>query len=636
MPERTLTIWVFNHYAIPPSEAGGSRHFALARNLIARGHRVFIVASCRNYQAPEHSRLSTGESSRLEVIDGVPFLWLKTSAYRTNGISRISNMISYARGVLSSEGLACLPRPDVVIGSSPHPFAALAAAHVASRLHAPFLLEVRDLWPQSLIDVAGVSRFNPFVVLLGWIERFLYRRANAVISLLPQAGDYIRAVSGKPVEIIRVPNGVDLSSVPPPSAQPETEDFTLMYAGAHGPANGLDVVLDAAAILEREGRANNLRIRLIGEGAEKRRLQDRAAERGLTSVSFEDPIPKADIYSRLAQANGFLMLLKDSPVFRWGISPNKLFDYMASGRPVIFGVSTPHNPVALARAGITIPPGDPGALAEAIVLLRSLSLAERREMGLRGRGYVEENHGFDRLSTRIETACLTALREVSAPDAAHRRRAQRLKRLFDLCVGTILLVLATPLMLLVALVIRLTMGSPVLFRQTRAGLKGRPFAILKFRTMRRAESASWDPSSDGGRITSLGRFLRRWSLDELPQLFNVLRGEMSLVGPRPLPLDYVPRYTTRQERRLDALPGVTGWAQVNGRNAVDWQQRFELDTWYVNNRSLGLDLRILAKTITQVVARRGISAPGAATMTEFVGAKEEKAREQLEARDVVA
>ncbi|MDB4914003.1 MAG: sugar transferase [Gemmatimonadetes bacterium] len=193
------------------------------------------------------------------------------------------------------------------------------------------------------------------------------------------------------------------------------------------------------------------------------------------------------------------------------------------------------------------------------------------------------------------------------------------KRGIDIMVAGVGIMILLPVWGTVALVIALTMGFPVLFRQERAGLDGQPFILLKFRTMRADRSRRWDPSTDAVRLTSVGRVLRRWSLDELPQLLNVLAGEMSLVGPRPLPLRYLDRYNSSQRRRLDAVPGITGWAQINGRNTTSWQRRFELDEWYVEHRSLGLDLKILALTGWSVISGAGVSQEGAATMTEFMG-----------------
>jgi lipopolysaccharide/colanic/teichoic acid biosynthesis glycosyltransferase len=197
--------------------------------------------------------------------------------------------------------------------------------------------------------------------------------------------------------------------------------------------------------------------------------------------------------------------------------------------------------------------------------------------------------------------------------------ARFLKSLFDRTAALLGLLVTAPLLALVALIVRVTMGAPVLFRQVRPGLHGKPFTLVKFRTMREATGPDGEPLPDAERMTAAGRLLRSTSLDELPQLWNVLRGEMSLVGPRPLLVQYLERYSPEQARRHEVLPGITGWAQINGRNAQTWQQRFEYDVWYVDHWNLGLDLRILWRTVLAVVRRSGVSQEGQATMEEFVG-----------------
>ncbi len=193
------------------------------------------------------------------------------------------------------------------------------------------------------------------------------------------------------------------------------------------------------------------------------------------------------------------------------------------------------------------------------------------------------------------------------------------KRAVDVVAGTVLLIAAAPLMVAVAVAVRLRLGRPALFRQERPGISGRPFTLLKFRTMTDARDGSGLLLPDQERLTRLGRFLRQTSLDELPELVNVLRGDMSLVGPRPLLMEYLPRYTPQQMRRHEVRPGLTGWAQVRGRNALSWDDKFDLDVWYVDHRSLRLDARILWATAWSVLGRRGISAPGHATAEKFQG-----------------
>lgn len=194
-----------------------------------------------------------------------------------------------------------------------------------------------------------------------------------------------------------------------------------------------------------------------------------------------------------------------------------------------------------------------------------------------------------------------------------------MKRLFDVVVALCVLALLSPLLVVLSLLIRRRLGSPILFRQVRPGKDGKPFEMLKFRSMTDARDTDGALLPDADRLTPFGQFLRSTSLDELPELWNVLKGDMSLVGPRPLLMEYLPLYSPEQARRHEVRPGVTGWAQVNGRNALSWEEKFALDIWYVDNRSLRLDLKIIVATIGKVLKRSGISADGEATMPRFDG-----------------
>ena len=197
------------------------------------------------------------------------------------------------------------------------------------------------------------------------------------------------------------------------------------------------------------------------------------------------------------------------------------------------------------------------------------------------------------------------------------------KRTIDVVVAGLGLLVLAPGMVAVAVLVRVSLGAPVLFRQVRPGWRSRPFVLLKFRTMREGLGPDGAPLPDGDRLTGTGRFLRRSSLDELPQLWNVLKGDLSLVGPRPLLMEYLPLYTPRQARRHDVRPGITGWAQVNGRNALGWDERFRLDVWYVDHWSLGLDWKIMFLTVRKVLGGDGVSARGEATVSRFQGSSPE-------------
>ncbi len=202
------------------------------------------------------------------------------------------------------------------------------------------------------------------------------------------------------------------------------------------------------------------------------------------------------------------------------------------------------------------------------------------------------------------------------------------KRVFDLLLTTLGLVLISPFLLIIAVLVRLKLGKPILFKQQRPGYRGIPFTINKFRTMTDERDEQGNPLPDEIRLTRLGRFLRSSSLDELPELLNVLHGDMSLVGPRPLLMKYLDRYTPEQSRRHDVLPGITGWAQINGRNALTWEQKFELDVWYVDHWSFSLDLKILWATLFKVIQREGVSQPGYSTSEEFIGLSSENNKNQ--------
>ncbi|MEG2558489.1 MAG: sugar transferase [Acinetobacter sp.] len=199
-----------------------------------------------------------------------------------------------------------------------------------------------------------------------------------------------------------------------------------------------------------------------------------------------------------------------------------------------------------------------------------------------------------------------------------------LKRLLDIVIASSALVLLSPVYALVAYKVKKNLGSPVLFRQVRPGLHGKPFEMVKFRTMKDALDAQGNPLPDSERLTPFGKMLRATSLDEMPELWNVIKGDMSIVGPRPLLMEYLPLYNLEQAKRHNVRPGITGHAQVNGRNAISWEKKFELDTWYVENQSLWLDFKIMLKTVKKVIAKNDISAEGEATMTKFTGTSEQK------------
>jgi len=397
-----MKIWIINHYALPPRGAGGTRHYSLARELQSRGHEVLVIGA--NYNHFSHELIpSSGKIGELDTSCDVPFLWIPVRAYQGNSPRRLLNMMDFVFGLLRNKYLRSKASPDVIIGSSPHLFAAFAAFRLARRLKKPFVLEVRDIWPESLTDLGRISKKHPLILIMKWIELYLYRHADRVITLLPNSKDYLVSCGVPASNILWLPNSVNI--LPPKNNKvrdKQDKKFTVMYAGAHGLANDLETVVKAAKILHEMGKDQKIRIMLVGDGPEKTRLQEMVSSENTGIIEFMNPVPKQKIYDVMDQADAFIMLLKKSPVFRWGISPNKLFDYMMMARPVIFGVETPVDPVRISDSGISIPSGDPGVLANAICQLAGLSEKTRLEMGERGRKYVTQHHDVRLLAVSLE------------------------------------------------------------------------------------------------------------------------------------------------------------------------------------------------------------------------------------------
>lgn len=398
-------VWLLNHYAKDPSDAGGTRHFHLAEHLQAYGWQASIIAASVDH-ATGQQRLAANERQRLENLQGVPFLWINTPGYSGNGGGRVRNMLAYTLAVLHRQTTAKLPRPDVVIGSSVHPFAAVAGALLARRFKVPFIFEVRDLWPQTLIDMGRLQEGSFMTWVLRKLELWLYRRAARTVVLLPLAWQYIVPLGIAKERVVWIPNGVDLSLFPRsmPEEARDNGTFTLMYFGAHGQANGLDNVLKAMAQVQQMAEGQRIRLRLIGDGPLKPALIAQAEALGLRNVHFEPPVPKREIPGLAAQADAFVIPIPNLPkLYRFGVSPNKLFDYLAAERPILIASDIANNPVAEAQAGLVVPPAQPPALAEAIVKIANTPLAERQRMGRAGREYVEQNHGFEQLAGRLAT-----------------------------------------------------------------------------------------------------------------------------------------------------------------------------------------------------------------------------------------
>ena len=300
-----MKILIINQYAVPESEPGLTRHFMLGRELVRRGHDVTIVTTSFNHTLRTETRLQDGQAALEEVIDGIRFLWIRSPAYHGNSSARIRNMLVFAWRVWTSGRLRRLPEPDVVIGSSPQLLATLAAMRIARRKRVPFVLEVRDLWPETFVQLGDVPRSHPTVLVLGAIERHLYRHSDKIITLLGGSATYIREHGGDGAKISWIPNGIELSIDAPEPAPLHSEGrdfFEVAYSGTHGFANALDAILDSAALL-KDGFSPPIRFRFVGDGPAKARLMERALIEGISNVTFDDAVPKAEVEAKLAYSS---------------------------------------------------------------------------------------------------------------------------------------------------------------------------------------------------------------------------------------------------------------------------------------------------------------------------------------------
>ena len=403
------TLWILNHYAISPDMPGGTRHFDLASELVKKGHDVTIFASGFDHHTHRYIKIDPKEKIRVEEYDGVRFVWINTTPYSKNDWRRVVNMISYGWRVLRC-GRGIL-KPDVVIGSSMHPFAALAGWRLARRHKARFIFEVRDLWPQTAVDMGAMKESGLPAKLLYTLEKFMYERAEKIIVLLPYAKEYIVSRGISPEKVFWLPNGVNLDRFDHPSPlDPESEvakaferyrdSFKVVYIGAHGVPNGLDIILEAAKFIQEKNA--DIHFIMVGEGAEKGRLVNKARDLEITNITFCEPVPKQAVPTVLRSSDCLVFSIPSFDIYRYGVSLNKSFDYLASAKPVVMAGNPRNNIVKEANCGIAVEPENPEALAEAIIEIYNMPEEKRKELGMNGRRYVEQHHSTKILAEKLE------------------------------------------------------------------------------------------------------------------------------------------------------------------------------------------------------------------------------------------
>jgi lipopolysaccharide/colanic/teichoic acid biosynthesis glycosyltransferase/glycosyltransferase involved in cell wall biosynthesis len=594
-----------------------------ARELVARGHEVEVLTGFPNYPG---GKVYPGYRIRpwaREKIDGINVLRVALyPSHNNSGLHRALNYVSFAISA-AVIGTALIKKPDVMYVYHPPITVGVAAAVIGFFRRTPFVYDIQDLWPDTVAASGMMS--NPAVLgLLGSLCKFVYRRASHITVLSPGFKETLARRGVPPDKIDVIYNWCDETVFkfdydPGARRAGSADKFSILFAGTMGTAQGLESVLQAAQICRRT--APTAEFLFVGGGVERAKLERMAEEMKLDNVRFMPRQPMHAIGGILAGADFLLVHLKDDPLFRITI-PSKTQAYLAAGRPIIMGVrGDAADLVRQSHSGVLCEPGNPQSIAEAVKELAGAGPERLAAMGHNGRAFYDRELSISGGVEKFDRVFKAAADP--SPGLRHRQSGWRfwIKTAFDRGAALCGLIILSPVFIAVSVLVWLSMGRPVLFRQQRPGRFAKPFSLLKFRTMWERCDASGKLLPDADRLTRIGRLLRATSLDELPQLWNVLRGDISLVGPRPLLMEYLTRYSLEQARRHDVMPGITGWAQINGRNALTWEEKFALDTWYVENWSLMLDLSILAMTLWRVLKRDGISSQGHATMPEFFSSK---------------
>lgn len=394
-----MRIWIVHQHAVPPLKMGPTRHFELARELIRKGHEVFIFAG--NYCHNNFHTIAEPYSVKGQITyyEGVPFIFFGVPNYKNNSLKRLWNMVVFGYKLLHTRRIKDLPKPDLIIGSSPSPFAAYSAEKLAARFGIPFIYEIRDLWPETLVRIGKFSRYHPLVIILQKIENKLLQRSKKIISVLPGVKDYLKAKKIKDKNFVWIPNFADISGT---SYEPmsHADHITVVYTGSFNVANDVETLLAAAKILN-EREPGKFCIKIFGDGPYKDKFLETIADNNLTNVFLQPAVEKNKIPKILAHADILVAMVKKSELYRFGTSLNKISDYLAAARPIVFALDSPYSPINDANSGITVAPEDPMALAEAISKLATLKPHERERLGFNGRRYAEETLNLQILASQL-------------------------------------------------------------------------------------------------------------------------------------------------------------------------------------------------------------------------------------------
>lgn len=402
-----MSIWFLSAHDQPKGLS--SRTYDFAKELVKQGHQVTMFTN--SYCHWKHTDfLEQHEKSRIEEIEGIRVVWLKTTPYKGNGWARGVNMLfNIFRSIQVAKKLQ--DKPDVVIGPSVPPGTAWAAAYIAKLKGAAFVFEIRDVWPIRLVYDGNLSKLSPVYHLFRVLEKYLYRKAHAISTALPFVHDHVSQSGGDTTRITWIPNGINLERFKGFDSYEGGKDacITAMYIGGLGVKHGVSTIIKAAGILAKKSN-NPYRFIIVGDGPNKHEYQREAATHDLLNMEFRDGIPKSEIPKIQAEADVLIVSVLNSEAYRFGINFNKLFDYLASARPVILACNAPNDPVVESGAGLSVPPENPEAMAEALEKFLKMSPDERMNMGRLGRHYVEKVFDIQKITAHMENLLLGAIK----------------------------------------------------------------------------------------------------------------------------------------------------------------------------------------------------------------------------------
>jgi len=403
-----MNIWYLSAHDQPKGQS--SRTYDFSCELVKRGHRVTMFTN--SYCHWTHTeRLAPHEKWRIEEIDGIRVVWLRTVHYTGNGLRRGMNMISNAWRSIEVARLLS-DKPDVVIGPSVPLGTGWAASKIARTKKASFVFEVRDVWPIALVDDGGLSKHSPVYYAFRFIEKYLYRKSHRISATMPFVFEHVAASGSNPAKVTWIPNGVNFERFSGFETYDggEKNPLTAMYVGGFGVAHDVITIVRAANILRQKGN-NQYRFVIVGNGVKKAECQQEASINALSNIEFRDSVPKSDVPRLQMESDVLIACVLDSAAYRFGLNLNKIFDYFASGRPVIFAGNAPNDPITESGAGFSVLPENPEMMAGALEKLLEMSPADRIEMGKRGRRYVESEFDMRKLAIRMESLLLQAIKD---------------------------------------------------------------------------------------------------------------------------------------------------------------------------------------------------------------------------------